>query len=450
VTNLRTFVKTLEEEGDVLHIDDALAVEYEIPAVMRALDGGKALVFRRVKGHRESVVSGVCGTRTRIARALDCDATAVHQRLRDAMANPEPPEEVATGPVCAVTDAPHLTDMPILTHYARDGGPYLTAAVLYAVDPETDMGNLSIHRLQVLDETHLAVRIVPRHLYRLCQKARTTGNTLDVSIAVGLHPAILLAASSPVPFGLDEYHVANVLMGGTLQVIRCARVHAVAPADAELVLEGRLLLDREALEGPFTDLTGTYDVQRNQPVIEVLSVQRRDPYRYQALLPAGSEHRLLMGMPQEIRVWDYAQNVIPTVTAVNMTLGGCGWLHCVVGVAKFRDGDGKNVLLSVFAANPSIKHAIVVDADIDVYDMREVEWALATRFRGDRDLVVVPDTRVSSLDPTADQTLELGCKVGFDATRPFAKPSEKFEKAEIPLDDRIAALIRRYGVADQR
>jgi UbiD family decarboxylase len=141
--------------------------------------------------------------------------------------------------------------------------------------------------------------------------------------------------------------------------------------------------------------------------------------------------------------------VIPTVKAVNMTQGGCGWLHCVVSVAKFRDGDGKNVLLSVFAANPSIKHAIVVDADIDVYNMQEVEWALATRFKGDRDLVVIPHTRVSSLDPTADQALELGCKVGFDATRPFSKPSEKFEKAAIPIDDRVAALVRRIVAADQ-
>lgn len=444
VTDLRSFVKTLEGEGDLLHIDEPLAVEYEVPAVMQAFDGGKALMFRRVEGHRESIVSGVCGTRARIARALDCDAAMLHQRLRDAMVNPEPPEEVGKGPVCAVTEAPHLNDMPILTHFERDGGPYLTAAALYAVDPDTGVGNLSVHRMQVLDDSHLVVRIVPRHLHRLCQKARASGNTLDVSIAVGLHPAVLLAASSPVPFGLDEYHVANALMNGALRVIRCGQVRAVAPADAELVFEGRLLLDREAVEGPFTDLTGTYDIQRNQPVVEVLSVQRRDPYLYQALLPAGSEHRLLMGMPQEIRVWDYAQNVVPTVKGVNMTLGGCGWLHCVVSVAKFRDGDGKNVLMSVFAANSSIKHAIVVDADIDVYDMQEVEWALATRFRGDRDLVVIPDTRVSSLDPTSDQELELGCKVGFDATRPFSKPGEKFERAVIPIDERVAALVSRY------
>jgi UbiD family decarboxylase len=127
-----------------------------------------------------------------------------------------------------------------------------------------------------------------------------------------------------------------------------------------------------------------------------------------------------------------------------MTLGGCGWLHCVVSFEKFRDGDGKNVLMAIFSANPSIKHAIVVDADIDPYDMKQVEWAIATRFRGDRDLLIIPNTRVSSLDPTADQKLELGCKVGFDATKPFSKPKENFEIAKNPRSEDVQKIVNKY------
>lgn len=149
-----------------------------------------------------------------------------------------------------------------------------------------------------------------------------------------------------------------------------------------------------------------------------------------------------MGMPQEVRVWEYVRNVLPTAKSVNMTLGGCGWLHCVVSVEKFRDGDAKNVLMSIFAANPSIKHAVVVDSDIDVYNMEEVEWAIATRFRGDRGLLLVSNVRVSSLDPVADQELELGCKMGIDATRPFSKPKEKFELAKIPQTPAVTRLLK--------
>jgi UbiD family decarboxylase len=197
-------------------------------------------------------------------------------------------------------------------------------------------------------------------------------------------------------------------------------------------------------EGPFVDLTSTFDIQREQYPIQLIGMLSQEAYQYQALLPAGSEHILLMGMPQETRIYNFTRNVNPTIKSVNMTLGGKGWLHCVVSFDKYNDGDGKNVLMAIFAANPSIKHAIVVDSDIDVYNMEEVEWALATRFRGDKDLLVIPNVRVSSLDPTADQQWGSGCKVGFDATRSFSKPQSKFAKAEIPISQTVQAILNQY------
>jgi UbiD family decarboxylase len=211
-------------------------------------------------------------------------------------------------------------------------------------------------------------------------------------------------------------------------------------------LEGQLLLDKEVTEGPFVDLTSTFDIQRKQYPVKIVGVLSRELYQYQALLPAGTEHILLMGMPQETRIYNYTRHVNPTVKSVNMTLGGKGWLHCVVSFDKYNDGDGKNILMAIFAANPSIKHAIVVDSDINVYNMEEVEWALATRFRGDKDLLVIPNVRVSSLDPTADQIGGSGCKVGFDATRPFSKPKEKFKKAEIPISQKVEEILHRHDL----
>ncbi len=209
------------------------------------------------------------------------------------------------------------------------------------------------------------------------------------------------------------------------------------------LLEGKLRLDETAPEGPFVDLSGTADVAREQPVIELVGAMHREDYIYEGLLPAGSEHRLLMGLGREVRIWEYVRNVVPTVRGVNMTLGGMGWLHCVVSFEKFREGDPKNVLMAIFAAHPSLKHAWVVDSDIDPYDMEQVEWAIATRFRGDEDLLVIPKVRVSSLDPTSDQEKELGCKVGFDATKPIE--GEGFERPGIPVSDEVKRILDRYS-----
>ena len=173
--------------------------------------------------------------------------------------------------------------------------------------------------------------------------------------------------------------------------------------------------------------------------VEAVGVMHREGYLYQALLPAGSEHRLLMGMPKEALIWEHVRRVVPEVRGVNLTVGGCGWLHCVVSVRKVRDGDGKNVLMAVFSAHPSLKHAVVVDEDVDPFNLQEVEWAIATRFRGDRDLVVVKDATVSTLDPTAGPE-GLGCKVGVDATKPV-KEDEEFLRAEIPVSDRVRKVL---------
>jgi len=444
MTDLREFMDGLEARGELVRVGEPLSPLYEISAVMKELDGGKALLFEDVEGYETRIVSGICGTRERILEALAVGSEDLYGHLLNAVRNPTPCR-VGDGPVKEVVDAPKLSDFPVLTHFDGDPGPYITSGIVYAKSPDGSVENVSFHRLQVLDERRMGIRVVPRHLYRIKQMADEAGlRSIDVSISMGLHPAVQLAATSPAPFGTKEFEVANTLLGGSFRLTECEHVDALAPADAELVLEGKLRLDEEVLEGPFVDQSGTHDIERHQPVIELVGAMRRGDYVYQALLPSGSEHRLLMGMPREVRIWEYVGNVVPTVRGVNMTLGGMGWLHCVVSFEKFREGDPKNVLMAVFAAHPSLKHAVVVDSDIDPFDMEQVEWAIATRFRGDEDLLVVPNVRVSSLDPASDQEMELGCKVGIDATRPLSKPAEGFRRAEIPVSERVRELLERY------
>lgn len=444
MTDIRIFLDRLEADGNIIHIDEPLSPKFEIPAVMERFEGEKALIFEKVLGHDIRVAGGFCGSRRWILDAIGVKAEALNERLLHATRNPTPCE-VGDGPVKEVVRKLNLSDIPVLTHFQGDPGPYITSGILHAKSPNGTLENVSFHRLQVLNDKQMAVRIVPRHLYRMLQLASEAGeSSLDVSISIGLHPTILVAAALPAPFGTCEFEVANTLLGGSLLLTECEYVNSVAPANAELVLEGRILLDKDTLEGPFVDQTGTHDVERSQPIIDLVGAMHRKDFIYQGLLPSGTEHRLLMGMPRETRIWEYVRNVVPTVRGVNMTIGGCGWLHCVVSFEKFREGDPKNVLMATFAAHPSLKHAVVVDKDIDPFDMEQVEWAIATRFRGDEDLLVIPNVRVSSLDPVSDQELELGCKVGIDATRPISKPQKGFKKAEIPVSDRVRELLNRY------
>ena len=443
MSDLRSFLEDIENE--VIHIKEPLSKLYEVSAALQKFDGGKVLSFDRVKEHDVRMIGGLCGSRPRVLNALGITADELYPTLINATKNPLKCK-MGEGPVKEVVEEGSLVDIPILTHFKGDPGPYITSGILYAKNPETPEENVSFHRLLVLDEKRMAIRIVPRQLYRLTQLAEESNiESLDVSISIGVHPALLVAAALPASFGMSEFDVANRLLNGGVKLTKCEHVDALAPADAELVLEGKLLLNEKVTEGPFVDLSGTFDVQRQQPLIELKGVMHREDYIYHALLPSGSEHRILMGMPREPRIWEYVRNVVPNVRGVNMTVGGMGWLHCVVSFEKFREGDPKNVLMAIFAAHPSLKHAVVVDSDIDPYDMQQVEWAIATRFKADEDLLIVPNVRVSSLDPAGDQEKELGCKMGIDATRPMFKDQAGFKRAEIPVDEKLKKILDSYS-----
>ncbi|MDH5793369.1 MAG: UbiD family decarboxylase [Candidatus Bathyarchaeota archaeon] len=441
--SLREFLKQMETRKEILHIKDEVSTRFEIPFIMKSFENqGSVLMFENVKDYETKVVANVCGTRKRICAALNVDRDRLYRRLTEAWRSPRKPKIVEDGAVKEIVEN-DLSRIPVLTHFERDAGPYITSAVVYARSIDGKVENVSVHRLQVLDKKHLAIRLVPRHLFKLWQVAKESGKDLEVSISIGVHPAIMLAASSPVLFGVNEFEVANALMDNDLRLIKCENADAYVPAEAELVLEGKISATKEVAEGPFVDITGTYDIERKQPVVEVVGVMHRKDYVYQALLPSGAEHRLLMGLPHEVLIWDAVSRIVPKVYAVNLSVGGSGWLHAIISIEKQLDGDGKNALLAAFAAHPSLKHAVVVDSDIDVFNVSDVEWAIATRFQASEDLLVIKNVRGSTLDSSADQETGLTTKMGVDATRPFTKPKEKFDRAKIPASRRVDTLVHK-------
>jgi 2,5-furandicarboxylate decarboxylase 1 len=422
---MKAFLKTLEKDFNTIKIDETVSVNLEAAEFLKK-NPKDTIIMENILESDIGVVSGICNTRKKIARALNTDVTGITQKIMGAINNPVPINDYKSAKDSFDVSKPaDLAELPVLTYYSRDGGPYITSGVIIAKDPETGVRNASIHRMLVLDKDRLTARIVPRHLYTYHQRAEALDEPLELAIAIGMHPATLLATTTSVPINVDELEVANNFHQGEMKLIKCETVDLEVP-ECEILLEGKMLPHERAEEGPFVDLTDTYDVVRMEPVIELERMHYRHDSMYHAIMPAGFEHKLLQGLPQEPRIFNAVQNTVPTVKNVALTEGGCCWLHAAVSIQKQTQGDGKNVIMAALAAHPSLKHCVVVDEDVNIFDAEDIEYAIATRVKGDEDILIVPGARGSSLDPCAkpDGTTT---KIGVDATKPLDK-LEKFER----------------------
>jgi UbiD family decarboxylase len=424
--DLRQFIEAARDEGYLTAVDREVDPYLEMAREIAALDG-RPVLFDRVRDSAFRVASGVCSDRRYFGMALGVRPEEVMFRLAEALAAPQPLPVIADGP-CREVVQPEvdLEALPFLTHYASDGGAYASAAVVFINDPETG-SNASYHRLLRLGRNRVTARIVERRGTDTAWRRLVLGGApgyeagLPVAIGIGLPLHVLLAASMAPPPGVDELTIAQAL--APTPVVRCTNGVNV-PADAEFVLEGRITRDLVS-EGPFVDLTGTYDFVRQQPVIEIDRVTHRRDAIYQALLPGRLEHKLLMGMPREPTI--YAEvNRATQCRNVHVTPGGTSWLHAVVQIAKSGPEDGRRAIEAAFRGHSSLKHVVVVDEDVNIFDPHDVEWAIATRLQADRDLMVFVDQPSSSLDPSATHVpgqKSRTAKMGLDATIPWDGPA---------------------------
>ncbi|GAB6147968.1 UbiD family decarboxylase [Stetteria hydrogenophila] len=399
-------------------------VEPEYGVTMLLAGGGGPLVFR-VRGAPLDAGGNVVSARERVLQALGASSDAeAYEKLLRAMSSPEPLRFTGAP---TLREAPRgLLDAPAVRFYEGEGGPYLTASVFIAC--WRGVCNASVHRVMVKGERVGVVRVVPRHLWRLYREAVGEGRDLPVTVVLGVHPAVLLAAASSPRLGVFELGVASALLGG-LEVYESPVHGNPVPAGAGVVVEGWLTRET-APEGPFVDATGTLDKVREQPALRVEAAYYNPDGVSHVILPAGREHLMLMGFPREAQVWEAVSRVVPRVHAVRLTPASGGWLHAVIAIEKNHDGDAKNAILAAFAGHPSLKHVVVVSPDIDVDDPGDVEWAIATRFQADRDLVVVREARGSTLDPSAPEGFTT--KLGLDATKPLGGGVEYEKATRIP------------------
>ncbi|MBR2255365.1 MAG: UbiD family decarboxylase [Candidatus Methanomethylophilaceae archaeon] len=405
-------------EGHVSRDDQSvtrrLMEDQTATVVFEDLDGGKA-------------VGNLFSTREKIAKALNVPADGIVGHMLEGIGNPIPVEEVSSPSFKTVSRKVDLTELPIPTYFKDDGGRYITAGVI--VTEYNGKKNLSFHRMMIMDANHIAVRLVPRHLFTLYNEAKAAGEELRISICVGARAEVLLAGATSMDFGADELEVASALCmkghGHPLRVGRCDN-GLLVPEDTDFVFEGRITLD-EADEGPFVDITGTYDYVRRQPVIEIDRIWTSEDPMFHLLLPGGYEHFLLMGLPKEPMIFKTVRQAVPRVKNVRLTEGGCCWLNGVVSIKKNKEGDAVNAIMAAFTGHQSMKQVIIVDDDIDIFDDRQVEWAVATRMQADR-IHIITGAAGSSLDPSAHGTTS---KVGYDATIPMGADRSLFQKVTL-------------------
>lgn len=397
---MREFIEVMREHGLVIDVDEPCLPDMQAAKMASTTD--KLLFFHNMQGAR--AMMNVTANRRTLSLALGIDEREIVPKLAGVTYEGTVVEDGRLA-----MENPDLSRFPVMHHFPKDAGKYITAGIVFA--RYGGIENASIHRMLVLDKQRVAARLVEgRHTHVMLGKALAEGERLPIAVTIGTHPAVTFASCTRVPEGKELGYAAE-LLGGEIAVKRCS--NGVLVPDAEIVLEGFIGAERTE-EGPFVDITGTYDPVRREPVIEFTGMHLKSDFIYHGILPGGNEHRVLMGVPYEPKIYRAVAGVTQVKNVV-LTRGGCGYLHAVIQIKKSTQGDAKNTIMAAFAAHTSLKHVVVVDEDIDPAVPEEVEYAIATRVSGDRDIMVITGVRGSSLDPCQ---LEDGTnvKVGIDAT----------------------------------
>ncbi|MGA8003380.1 MAG: UbiD family decarboxylase [Pseudolabrys sp.] len=437
ITTLRDWLDHLAARDRLALIRPETSLRFELAAIAKRLDGHKATIFPRPGGHPMPVISGLVSDRQWIAEAMGVESNEVLTRFQDAMLKPLPWREVKSAPVQEVVhrDVDLGKQLPLPTHNEHDSGAYITAGLCIARNPVTGVQNVSLHRLQLSGPNRLGALLLPRHTQMFYEMAERSGQPLDVAIVIGIDPLTLLSSQAIAPIDFDELTIAGALHGAPLPVVKCVTNDLRVPADAEIVVEGRLLPEVRELEGPFGEFPQYYGERAKRHVIEVMAVTMRKDALFHTIVGGGLEHLLLGAIPREATLLAHLRRSFPNVRDVHLARGGVCRYHLYVQIAKRQEGEAKNVMMGAFAGHYDVKHVIVVDEDVDIHDPAEVEWAVATRFQADKDLVIVSDSQGSKLDPSTRNGV--GAKMGMDATKPLDADEMKFKRIRVPGEDRV-------------
>lgn len=471
VYDLRSALSLLEQHsGQLLQTDEQVDPHAQLAGVyrfigaggtvMRPTQLGPAMLFNNIKGYPDRrVLIGMLGSRERVALLLGTTPERLGFRLNEALNDPRDPITVTSGDAPCHQNIHFARDpdfdirelIPAPTNTVEDAGPFITMGLVYAEDPETGEGNATIHRLCVQGGDELSIYFVPgRHIDTFRQKAEALGKSLPVTVSIGLDPAIYIASCfepPSTPLGLNELSIASSLRDKPVELVDTLSVRGKAIANAEIVIEGELLAEERIAEDSETQ-TGKampefpgYNGQAMPalPILKVTAVTHRDHPIMQTTIGPSEEHVNLAGIPTEASIINMAERSVPgRLLNVYAPPAGGGKYLAILQFKKLMptdEGRQRQAALGAFAAFSELKHVILVDEDVDPFDMNDVMWAMTTRYQGDVDTVFIPGVRCHPLDPSQRPEMSpsirqkgISCKVVFDCTVPY-ELKDMFQRA---------------------
>jgi 2,5-furandicarboxylate decarboxylase 1 len=405
---------TISREVDPAFEITAIAVKLEQEAKRRPV-----LLFENVKGTRYPVLTNLHAGRPRLAAAIGAKPEEMQKAYLRALENPIQPRIVSTGPskdVVLTGERLDLHKLPQIVHHREDAGAYITAAISFARHPHDHTWNCAYNRLMIKGRDTTSIHLtLAKHLWEFQRAAEAEDKALPIAFAIGVHPAIALGCLAIGSIDEDERAVIGGLLGEPLEMVRCETSDVLVPAQAELILEGEILPHERTAEGPFGEFTGYSLGERQREVLKVRAITHRSDALFQDINVGHLDHLMLSTTPIEANLYRAVRAMVPTVRTVRVPAP----FTCYVAIEQRISGQAKNAILAVFGADIYMKRVVVVDHDIDVFNDRQVNWAIATRCQPDRDLLVVSNARGSDLDPSTKEDGNTA-KWGVDAT---AKPS---------------------------
>ena len=445
--DLRSYLELIrrKQPDDLLTVAREVDPAFELTAVVAKLEQEAKrrpiLLFEKVKGSKFPVLTNLHASRSRLALAMNVQPEGMQRSYLRSMEKPISPKLVSRAPVKDVVltgKRINLYDLPQIVHHEGDAGPYFTAAISFAKDPAEEIWNCAYNRLMIKGRDTTSIHLTSaKHLWEFYRRAEAQGQPLPVAFAFGVHPAIALGALAISSIDEDERGVMGALLGEPLELVRCETSDLLVPAHAELVIEAEILPQERTAEGPFGEFTGYSLGERQREVVKVRAITHRKAAIFQDISVAHLDHLLLSTIPIEANLYRAVRSMVPSVKAVRVPAP----FTCYVSIEQRVPGQAKNAMLAVLGADLYMKRVVIVDHDVDVFNDRQVNWAIATRCQPDRDITVVSNARGSDLDPSTKEDGHTA-KWGVDAT---AKPSLA---AYVPRNRIPPAVWKRIKLKD--
>ncbi len=450
--SLRDYLAVLRERGDYVTVSAPVDPRYDLGAILSLTEAGPAVCFENVVGAEMHVVGNVLTGRRRIALGLGVEADDLAERTAEAIGRPIPVAMHRSGPCHEVEEPRGLASLPVPTFFESETGPYITAGVVLARDVDTGRANMSFARLKVIDSNHAMLGVSPRHhLGRMIRRAHENGADLPFAVAIGTHPAVLLAACLYLDFGTDELECAGALLGRPIDAVRAGHADIAVPADAEIVVEAIARAAARVPEGLVSEYHGHYHDYGDGFLVDVIRVTRREDAALHVIVPGlHGEHLLLGAVAIAAGLQRHLQQLSGNVVRVAVPLTGAGRVSAVISVTDLSPGEASRMMMACFAAVPLIRQVVLVDAPLDPWNGDAVEWARTFHARPDRDIHVFPPSQSDRSDPLARDGAVT--KIGIDATTGGKARDVGWSLARPPADamDRAVRALAGAGIATAR